>query len=40
MGCDNVAQEWECMNGKIDDVRIYNRDLSAAEIKQLYNAGR
>jgi hypothetical protein len=26
--------------GKIDDVRIYNRVLSDAEIKQLYNAGR
>jgi four helix bundle protein len=25
--------------GKIDDVRIYNRALSATEIKQLYNAG-
>jgi Concanavalin A-like lectin/glucanases superfamily len=27
-------------NGQIDDVRIYNRALSVAEIKQLYNAGR
>jgi len=27
-------------NGAIDDVRIYNRALSATEIKQLYNAGR
>jgi hypothetical protein len=27
-------------NSKIDDVRIYNRALSAAEVKQLYNAGR
>ncbi len=26
--------------GTIDDVRIYNRVLSAAEIKQLYNLGR
>jgi hypothetical protein len=26
--------------GTIDDVRIYNRALSAAEVKQLYNAGR
>jgi hypothetical protein len=26
--------------GSLDDVRIYNRALSAAEIKQLYNAGR
>ncbi|HEY4714989.1 MAG TPA: LamG-like jellyroll fold domain-containing protein, partial [Candidatus Paceibacterota bacterium] len=27
-------------NGTIDDVRIYNRALSATEIKQLYNLGR
>lgn len=27
------------LNGNIDDVRIWNRALSAAEIKQLYNAG-
>jgi hypothetical protein len=26
--------------GKIDDVRVYNRTLSDAEVKQLYNAGR
>ena len=26
-------------NGTIDDVRIYNRALSAAEVKQLYNQG-
>ncbi len=26
-------------NGSIDDVRLYNRALSAAEIKQLYNQG-
>ncbi len=26
--------------GKIDDVRIYNRALSASEVKQLYNLGR
>jgi hypothetical protein len=30
------ASQW---NGLIDDVRIYNRALSATEIKQLYNAG-
>ena len=28
------------LNGKLDDVRIYNRALSATEVKQLYNAGR
>ena len=27
-------------SGKLDDVRIYNRALSASEIKQLYNMGR
>jgi hypothetical protein len=27
-------------NGQLDDVRIYNRALSASEVKQLYNAGR
>ncbi len=36
-GCGN---EFQYFNGKIDDVRIYNRALSATEIKQLYNAGR
>ncbi|MDO8668626.1 MAG: LamG domain-containing protein [bacterium] len=27
-------------NGSIDDVRVYNRALSASEIQQLYNLGR
>ena len=27
-------------DGTIDDVRLYNRALSAAEVQQLYNAGR
>ena len=27
-------------SGTLDDVRPYNRALSATEIKQLYNAGR
>jgi hypothetical protein len=26
--------------GSLDDVRIYNRALSATEIKQLYNQGK
>ena len=26
-------------NGTIDDVRVYNRALSAAEVKQLYHMG-
>ncbi len=29
--------EW---NGSLDDVRIYNRALSATEVRQLYNMGR
>jgi len=28
------------INGSLDDVRVYNRALSANEIKQLYNMGR
>lgn len=28
------------MNGALDEVRVYSRPFSAAEIKQLYNAGR
>lgn len=27
-------------NGSLDDVRVYNRALSATEVKQLYNMGR
>jgi len=30
----------EYLNGNADDMRIYNRALSATEVKQLYNAGR
>jgi len=29
----------DTFNGKIDDIRIYNRALSAAEVQTLYNAG-
>jgi hypothetical protein len=32
--------QWFYLAGKIDDVRVYNRALSAQEVKQLYNAGR
>ncbi|HEU5114298.1 MAG TPA: LamG-like jellyroll fold domain-containing protein [Candidatus Paceibacterota bacterium] len=28
------------MNGSLDDVRLYNRALSAAEVKQLYLEGK
>ena len=27
-------------NGKIDDVRVYNRVLSTTEVTQLYNLGK
>jgi hypothetical protein len=33
------SKYYNFFNGKIDDVRIYNRALSAAEIQQLYNEG-
>jgi hypothetical protein len=33
---DNCASNTGPLNGKIDDARIYNRDLSATEISQLY----
>jgi hypothetical protein len=33
------ASNTEYFGGSIDDVRIYNRALSASEIKQLYNLG-
>jgi prepilin-type N-terminal cleavage/methylation domain-containing protein len=39
----NIGRRSEVMNyflGLIDDVRIYNRALSAAEISALYNAGK
>lgn len=31
---------WYYFDGKIDEVRIYNRALSASEVAQLYNLGR
>ncbi len=31
---------WGYFNGSIDEVRFYNRALSAAEIKRLYNTGQ
>ena len=34
---DNDTRYW---SGKIDDVRIYNRALSAAEVKRLYELGK
>jgi hypothetical protein len=35
---DGVSNQLYEFNGNIDDVRIYNRALSAAEIKAIYNA--
>ena len=37
-GSSGVGIGEECFNGIIDDVRVYNRALSAAEIAALYNA--
>lgn len=34
------ARSTTAIDGSIDDVRIYNRALSAAEIYALYSAGR
>jgi hypothetical protein len=34
------GSSYNVFNGSIDDVRVYNRALSAAEVKQLYNQGR
>lgn len=39
IGGDNQNAR-QYFNGKIDDPRIYNRLLTATEIKQLYNIGR
>ncbi len=40
IGGMGVAPGTYTFNGKIDDVRLYNRALSATEAKQLYNLGR
>ncbi len=44
LGADNdtsgcVASLGNWLDGRLDDVRIYNRALSANEVKQLYNLG-
>ena len=39
IGNDSLSTS-RTVNGSMDDVRIYNRALSAQEIKQLYSAGR
>jgi hypothetical protein len=37
---NTVQADNSTMNGLLDDLRIYNRALSATEVRQLYNAGR
>jgi Concanavalin A-like lectin/glucanases superfamily len=39
IGKEGCGAAFQYFNGKIDDVRIYNRALSATEIKQLYTLG-
>jgi Concanavalin A-like lectin/glucanases superfamily len=39
IGAGAVGPAALLFNGKIDDVRIYNRALTAAEIKTLYQLG-
>lgn len=34
--CDSAVNTWTYFNGDIDDVRIYNRALSAEEVQTLY----
>lgn len=38
IGADGTPGNY--LNGSLDDVRIYNRALSAAEVKQLYQSGQ
>lgn len=38
IGCDSGTGA-ECLNGKLDDLRLYNRVLSSSEINQLYRQG-
>jgi hypothetical protein len=35
----NAANANNYFNGAMDDVRVYNKTLSAAEVKQLYQLG-
>jgi hypothetical protein len=37
---DTTAVNGYTLNGAIDDVRVYNRALSAVEIQRLYDLGR
>jgi uncharacterized protein (TIGR02145 family) len=39
-GCDNdLGTLWRFFSGKLDDIAIYNRALTATEIQQLYSLG-
>lgn len=38
IGCDSGTGA-ECLDGKLDDLRLYNRVLSSGEIRQLYRQG-
>jgi hypothetical protein len=39
-GCDNaLGTLWRFFHGKLDDIAIYNRALTALEIQQLYSLG-
>ena len=37
---DNGSNAGTGLNGSIDDVRVYHRTLSAAEVQALYNMGQ
>ena len=34
---NNTAKDW---NGSLDDIRVYNTDLTATQFLQIYNEGR
>ena len=40
IGICGTSNSGDPFNGQLDDIRIYNRALSADEIKRLYNLGR
>jgi hypothetical protein len=40
VGADYQTVPANFFTGNLDDVRIYNRALSATEVKQLYNMGK
>lgn len=39
IGRHNLSSAYYYLNGKVDDIRIYNRVLSESEINQLYHEG-